>query len=204
MNEYIRFYPSPVGRLAMVSDGQSLNALLLQKEVEEMKPEETRDNVPAEAERIFRVTGLWLDEYFAGGHCGNPKPAAVMEQGGSPQRIYELEAGNDCIRLCPKGSVFRQEVWKLLCEIPYGETTTYGEIAVQMAGLRGVKKMSAQAVGGAVGHNPISIIIPCHRVVGGDGSLVGYGGGMSVKVQLLKLEEMDMSRFTIPTKGTKL
>ena len=88
--------------------------------------------------------------------------------------------------------------------IPYGKTMTYGEIAEIIAGQRGVEKMSAQAVGGAVGHIPISLMIPCHRVVGTSGSLTGYGGGIERKVRLLELEGVDMSAFFVPKKGTAL
>ena len=102
------------------------------------------------------------------------------------------------------GSVFRKEVWKILCTIPYGKVITYNDIAKQIAHNRGLKKMSAQAIGGAVGHNPISIIIPCHRVVGTNGSLTGYGGGIKNKVALLTLEKNDMSKFFIPKRGTAL
>lgn len=90
--------------------------------------------------------------------------------------------------LAPKGSEFRMAVWKILSEIPYGEVITYGEIAKQIARERGKERMSAQAVGGAAGHNPISVIIPCHRVVGSDGSLTGYAGGIELKKKLLELE----------------
>ena len=91
--------------------------------------------------------------------------------------------------LRPTGTAFQQEVWQLLMAIPYGKTTTYGEIAAVLAARRGIPRMSAQAVGGAVGHNPVSIIIPCHRVVGADGSLTGYAGGLNKKIELLKLEK---------------
>ena len=104
--------------------------------------------------------------------------------------------------LAPKGSVFRQEVWKLLLEIPYGKTTTYGALAQTLCS-RGISA-AAQAVGGAVGHNPISIIIPCHRVVGADGSLTGYAGGVQIKRRLLELEECDMEGLYIPKCGTAL
>ena len=90
--------------------------------------------------------------------------------------------------LKPQGSEFRQVVWQILCEIPYGQTTTYGAISKEAAKRLGKKSMSAQAVGGAVGHNPISIIIPCHRVVGSDGSLTGYAGGIDKKIKLLQHE----------------
>ena len=87
------------------------------------------------------------------------------------------------------GSDFQKEVWELLCTIPYGQTTTYGAIAKQLAAKRGLPQMSAQAVGGAVGHNKISIIVPCHRVLGTDGSLTGYAGGVDKKIHLLSLEK---------------
>lgn len=90
--------------------------------------------------------------------------------------------------LKPKGSAFRQEVWKLLQKIPYGQTTAYKRIAEEIAAAHGQRSMSAQAVGGAVSHNPISILIPCHRVLGTDGSLTGYAGGLEVKKYLLRLE----------------
>ena len=132
-------------------------------------------------EIILVKTKKWLDEYF---------------QGEKPQ-ISELD-------LALIGSDFAKNVWKLLCEIPYGEVTTYGEIAKKVAKIMNKSTMSAQAVGGAVGHNPISIIIPCHRVVGTNGSLTGYGGGIKNKVELLKLEGNDMSKFFIPKRGTAL
>lgn len=201
MSEYIRFYDSPAGRLTMITDGEALNALLLQKETEGLKLRETAGDIPAEAERIFSLTEAWLNDYFAGKICENP---VLFSEGKSAAKTYKLKVGGNDIFLRPEGSDFRQEVWKILCEIPYGETMTYGDIAKRMAKLRGKKKMSAQAVGGAVGNNPISIIIPCHRVVGAGGNLVGYGGGMPMKVQLIKLEGMDMNSFTIPEKGTKL
>ena len=97
------------------------------------------------------------------------------------------------IPLKPKGSPFRRQVWKHLSELPYGTTTTYGEIAKKIANENGLKTMSAQAVGGAVGHNPISIIIPCHRVLGKDNSLTGYAGGLDKKIALLKLEGSAMA-----------
>ena len=85
-----------------------------------------------------------------------------------------------------------------------GKTMTYGQIAEQIAAERGIARMSAQAVGGAVGHNPLSIIVPCHRVVGTNGSLTGYGGGIDRKIKLLTLEGIDMSAFFVPKKGTAL
>ena len=107
-------------------------------------------------------------------------------------------------RSTPSGLPFRRAVWELLLQIPYGQTTTYGALAQQLAAKQGKTRMSAQAVGGAVGHNEISIIIPCHRVVGTSGSLTGYAGGIEKKVRLLQLEHVDMSRFFVPTKGTAI
>ena len=106
--------------------------------------------------------------------------------------------------LAPKGGEFRQMVWKILCEIPSGQVWTYGGIAAIIVARTGKKTMSAQAVGGAVGHNPISIIIPCHRVVGSNGSLTGYAGGLETKIKLLELEGVDMSGLFRPQKGTAL
>ena len=103
-----------------------------------------------------------------------------------------------------KTTQFRKAVWEILLTIPYGQTMTYGEIADRIARQKGLARMSAQAVGGAVGHNSISLIIPCHRVVGTNGSLTGYAGGIRTKVRLLKLEKADMSGLFVPTKGTAL
>ena len=96
------------------------------------------------------------------------------------------------------GTEFQREVWNILLTIPYGQTMTYGEIGKILAAKRGVPHMSAQAVGGAVGHNEISIIVPCHRVVGADGSLTGYAGGIDKKVRLLTLEKADMTSLFVP------
>ena len=102
------------------------------------------------------------------------------------------------------GTDFQNEVWEILYSIPYGKTMTYEEIADVLAKRKGLKRMSAQAVGGAVGHNEISIIVPCHRVVGSQGSLTGYAGGIEKKVSLLKLENVNMDQFYVPKKGTAL
>ncbi len=140
--------------------------------------EEIKEN---KNERILIKTKKWLDEYFNG-----KKP-----------EISELD-------LAPIGSEFAKNVWEILCEIPYGKVTTYGEIAKKMAKIMHKEKMSAQAVGGAVGHNPISIIIPCHRVVGANGSLTGYAGGIDKKIYLLKHEQVNMENLFVPKKGTVL
>lgn len=173
-------YLSPIGEITLACDGDKLVGLWIegQKYHGASIPEEIpeKDDV-----HVFDITKKWLGKYFAG-----EKPA-----------ISELP-------LAPIGGEFRQGVWGILCEIPYGEVTTYGAIAKKMAAKMDKRAMSAQAVGGAVGHNPISIIIPCHRVVGANGSLTGYGGGISRKIELLELEGVDMSELFVPKKGTAL
>ena len=153
------------------------------------------------------LTGLWLagEKYFPGAPEGAPQETPVLEETKRWLDIYFAGREPDFLPpLHPAGSLFRQEVWALLRQIPYGETTTYRALAEAGARKRGLRRMSAQAVGGAVGHNPISIIVPCHRVVGSDGSLTGYAGGLERKVQLLRLEGVDMSRLYVPKKGTAL
>ena len=98
---------------------------------------------------------------------------------------------------------FRKTVWQILLTIPYGQTATYGEIASEIARLKGLPRMSAQAVGGAVGHNDIALIIPCHRVIGADGSLTGYAGGIGRKMKLLAMEGADVKKRYIPRSGTR-
>ena len=177
---YKATYFSPVGKITLASDGDNIIGLGLegQKYYGGTLTEKciTRENIP-----VFLSAKAWLDKYFAG-----ERP--LIEN----------------LPLLPKGGEFRQNVWKLLCQIPYGEVVTEGDIARKMAVVTGQPKMSAQAVGGAVGHNPISIIIPCHRVVGTNGSLTGYAGGIDVKIKLLTLEGADMKRLFIPKKGTAL
>lgn len=127
---------------------------------------------------VFDQTRRWLDLYFSG-----------REPGFTPA-------------LNPVGSAFRRAVWEILLKIPYGQTTTYGQIAREIAAARGLAKMSAQAVGGAVGHNEISIIIPCHRVIGAHGNLTGYAGGIDRKIKLLQLEGVDMQGLFTPSNST--
>ena len=126
--------------------------------------------------KILTEAKKWLDIYFSGEDPTFTPP------------------------LHPSGSAFRQAVWQILLQIPYGQTITYGEIARRVAEMQQLSHMSAQAVGGAVGHNKVSIIIPCHRVVGANGSLTGYAGGLDKKIALLELEHADMSRLFIPGK----
>ena len=177
---YSAYYDSPVGRLLLASDGTSLTGLWIagQKYYADM----ITGNICEKKDLpVFVKTKEWLDKYFAG----------------QKTKITELP-------LAPVGSAFRQMVWQILCKIPFGQVWTYGDIAKMAARKLGKKTMSAQAVGGAVGHNPISIIIPCHRVVGTNGSLTGYAGGLDVKIRLLKLEGADMSKLFRPKKGAAL
>ena len=142
------------------------------------------------------LTGLWLagEKYFPGAPEGAPQETPVLEETKRWLDIYFTGREPDFLPpLHPAGSPFRQEVWALLRRIPCGQTTTYGALARQLAAERGLSRMSAQAVGGAVGHNVISVIIPCHRVVGTNGSLTGYAGGIDKKAALLRLE-MKMTR----------
>ena len=155
------------------------------------------------------LTGLWFDgqKYFARGLSNEriAQETSVLAEANRWLDIYFTGKEPDFTPpLHPIGSAFRRSVWEILLQIPYGQTTTYGEIARQLAKKQGLDRMSAQAVGGAVGHNEISIIIPCHRVVGADGSLTGYAGGIGKKEKLLELERADMRRFFVPKKGTAL
>ena len=168
--------PSPVGMLTLSSDGTALTGLWLdgQKYFGAGLSDAVKENdLP-----VFEQASAWLDAYFAKA----PLPALPP--------------------LAPQGSPFRQAVWKLLLEIPRGQTTTYGALAQKLRN-QGISA-APQAVGGAVGHNPISILIPCHRVVGAGGSLTGYAGGIAAKQQLLELEGVDHSGFFVPKKGTAL
>ncbi len=175
--QYTTYYDSPLGKMLLAADHGELTGLWFENQkyygATLDRQQQRRGDLP-----IFIQTKDWLDRYFAG-----EKP-----------EIAEIPLG-------PAGSSFRKQVWKLLCEIPYGTVVTYGDIAREMSKCLG-KNMSAQAVGGAVGHNPVSIIIPCHRVVGAKGNLTGYAGGIARKEKLLELEGMDMTGlFAPPEKG---
>ena len=178
---YSATYPSPIAALTLAcDDDDQLVGLWMegQKYFGDTLPEAMTEQ---SGRPVFAAAKNWLDRYFAG-----EKPA-----------VSELP-------LRPIGGEFRQGVWQILCEIPYGEVVTYGDIAKKMAAKTGKKSMSSQAVGGAVGHNPISIIIPCHRVVGTGGSLTGYAGGIDRKIQLLQWEGVDTGAFFVPARGTAL
>lgn len=178
--QQITTYHSPLGKIILSEKAGALTGLWFegQKYFMDSLKEELEE---CEDSPIFRQVRQWLDRYFAG-----EKPSA------------------EALKLALPGSEFRRRVWKILSEIPYGEVTTYGAIAQRIAFGQGLEKMSAQAVGQAVSHNPVSIIIPCHRVVGGNGSLTGYAGGIEKKIKLLTLEGVDMGGLFVPKKGTAL
>lgn len=168
--DFIYTYTSPLGKITLASDTENLVGLWFDDArffEEGLSAEvEKNTNLP-----IFDETSLWLDIYFSGKVPDFTPPLLV------------------------RGSDFRKRVCEILLEIPYGKTLTYGEIARRIAKERGLDKMSAQAVGGAVAHNPISILIPCHRVIGANENLTGYGGGIWRKIKLLELEGVDASGF---------
>lgn len=170
-------YYSPVGVLTLAAAEEGLKGLWLegQKYFAGTLDKPMREGANIHLDQAIR----WLDAYFAGEF-----PAI------------------DALSLAPNGSDFQRAVWKLLCEIPSGEMRTYGELAKDVAAHLGKESMSTQAVGGAVGRNPISIIIPCHRVVGAQGSLTGYAGGISRKLWLLEHEGVDCRDFHIPAHST--
>lgn len=176
--QYTAAYQSSVGDVLLAADETGLTGLWFEGEkfyALSLDPEHEERETP-----IFAITRRWLDIYFSGHEPDFMPPVHMI------------------------GSEFRRCVWKLLLQIPYGTTVTYGDLARQVARRRGLRRMPAQAVGGAVGHNEISIIVPCHRVVGTNGSLTGYAGGVDKKRGLLELEGVDMEKFFVPARGTAL
>lgn len=164
--EYVHHYASPLGEITIAGMENAITGLWFdgQKYFGSTLSQNCEEkNLP-----VFEQADLWLDIYFSG-----------KAPDFTPPIFY-------------KTTDFRKAVWEVLLKIPYGETMTYGEIASEIARQKGVPKMSAQAVGNAVGHNPISLIIPCHRVVGADGSLTGYAGGIDKKAKLLELEKAEI------------
>ena len=160
---YTSHYASPLGGMTLVSDGTALVGLYFDGQkyaAEGLDATRTQKNLP-----IFEGARRWLDVYFSGRKPDFTPPTA------------------------PAGTAFQQSVWEILRTLPYGQTVTYGAIARRIEQNTGCR-MSAQAVGGAVGRNPISILIPCHRVIGADGSLTGYAGGLDKKESLLRIEEI--------------
>ncbi|MBR5042066.1 MAG: methylated-DNA--[Bacteroidales bacterium] len=161
--DYTWHYDSPLGGMTLASNGEALVGLWFDGQryfAEALDAEHQEEMLP-----VFDDTCRWLDIYFSG---KNPDFTPKLNM---------------------RTSAFRKRVWEIMLTIPFGQTMTYGEIAAQIAKEKGLKKMSAQAVGGAVGHNSISLIIPCHRVVGANGSLTGYAGGIDKKVRLLQMEK---------------
>ncbi len=165
--EYIFEYKSPIGGIIITSDETEITGLRFKGESE---AEVLSDKRYKETSAI-KEAKKWLDIYFSGKN---------------PGYIPAINA---------TGTEFQKLVWKLLLEIPYGKTTTYGEIAGKIAEIKNVSRMSAQAVGGAVGKNPIAIIIPCHRVVGKKGKLTGYAYGIDKKISLLEIERADIKNY---------
>lgn len=161
--QYISYYQSSLGGMLLAADDIGLTGAWFEGQKYFalcLDKQYEEKEIP-----LFERAKRWLDIYFSGNEPDFNVPLHFM------------------------GTEFQKEVWKNLCTIPYGKTTTYGAIAKQLAARKGLEHMSAQAVGGAVGHNRISIIVPCHRVVGADGSLTGYAGGLDKKVKLLNLEK---------------
>ena len=159
-------YKSPLGSMTLASDGDALTGLWFDDQKHyayTLPPEHEEKPLP-----VFCLTAKWLDIYFGGKEPDFTPPLRLST------------------------TPFSKAVCKIMLTIPYGSTMTYGEIAAQIMKLTGAPRMSARAVGGAVGHNPISIIIPCHRVVGADGSLTGYAGGLDRKIKLLELERQSV------------
>ena len=167
-------YHSPIGELLIAVNDDVLLGVWMkdQKYYKQNINEEMKHD---DQHKIIMQTKSWLDRYFC-----NEKPPI------------------DELHLAPVGTPFRKDVWDILMRIPYGQVITYQDIARQIAKAKGIKRMSAQAIGGAVGHNPISIIIPCHRVVGTNGSLTGYAGGIEKKIALLQHEQVDMQNLFVP------
>ena len=176
--QYITHYQSPVGDILLAADETGLTGLWFDGQkyyADRLDPKNKEKDTP-----VLAQAKEWLTIYFSG---REPLFSPPVHMSGTP---------------------FQLSVWKILQKIPYGKTVTYGEIAKEIAERKGLSRISAQAAGGAVGHNKISIIIPCHRVVGANGSLTGYAGGIEKKVKLLTLEKTDMRTFFIPKKGTAI
>lgn len=168
--DYVWTYDSPLGEMTMASDGVALTGLWFadqQHFAAGLDPVHRQTPLP-----IFKTTQQWLDAYFAGRQPMTTPPLRLQ------------------------GTPFRQAVWALLLQIPYGATATYGDLAARLVQANGYRAMSAQAVGGAVGHNPVSLIVPCHRIIGADGTLTGYAGGLWRKEWLLNHERPDENRRT--------
>ena len=165
--DYIAHYASPLGGITLASDGSALTGLWF--DGQKHFGETLRKPFEEKALPVFAQTSEWLDVYFSG------------------------KAPDFTPKIVLRTSEFRRLVCEIMLLIPFGKAVTYGQIAALVAEKKGLPHMSAQAVGGAVSHNPISLIIPCHRVVGSDGSLTGYAAGIDKKIRLLSMEGMDVT-----------
>ena len=175
---FISKYKSPVGEITIASNGEMLTGLWF--DGQKIFADTLLENYEEKDLPVFEQTKKWLDIYFSG---KAPDFTPPLDMGGI--------------------SPFRKRVWEIMLEIPFGQTSTYGKIAKQIAEETG-KKVSGQAVGGAVGHNFISLVIPCHRVVGTNGGLTGYAGGIDKKIKLLRLEGVDVSKYSVSPKGVAI
>lgn len=180
---YLTTYQSDLGEILLASDGTNLIGLWFKDQkyyganlINDITKTTKKDDLV-----IFEETKKWLDEYFSG-----QQPALKQ------------------LKISFNGSAFAKEVWQVLCEIKYGQTISYKEVGEIVAQRMNKTTMSNQAIGGAVGHNPISIIVPCHRVVGTNLSLTGYAGGIERKIKLLELEQVDTKQFKRPNRGSAL
>ena len=174
MSVYICFYNSPLGRMFLTCDSYGITSVGFENQrfsYSDTGAEYEESDTPS-----LKEGRRWLDIYFSGKEAGFTPPLHLI------------------------GTEFQKEVWQILLKIPYGSVMTYGEIAKEIAEKRGLDKMSSRAVGGAVGHNPISIIVPCHRVIGSGGNITGYGGVIERKIRLLSLEGYDTSTLKVPRK----
>lgn len=174
--QYTTNYESPLGKIVIAADEIGLTGLWFEGQkyfALYLDKENEEKEIP-----VLREAKRWLDIYFSGREPDFELPLHFI------------------------GSKFQNEVWEILYSIPYGKTMTYGEIAKRLAAKRGIARMSAQAVGGAVGKNEVSIIVPCHRVVGTNGSLTGYAGGIAKKIELLKLEGAYKDEYFVPKHST--
>ena len=175
---YTQHYDSPLGKMLLAADSAGLTGVWFDGEkyfaYHLETPHEEKDTP------FLQQTKRWLDLYF---------------NGKEPDFTVPLHF---------TGTDFQNEVWRILCTIPYGQTTTYGKIAKRIAAQRGLARMSAQAVGGAVGRNEISIIVPCHRVIGSNGSLTGYAAGLDKKIKLLTLEKADVNALCMPKPASEV
>ncbi len=172
--QYISRFKSPLGNIVLAADEIGLTGLWFEGQKYfglYLNEQHEEKELP-----VFVQTKQWLDIYFSGREPDFKPPLHFI------------------------GTDFQNEVWEILNSIPYGKTMTYGEIAKKIAEKHGIRQMSAQAVGGAVGRNEISVIVPCHRVVGANGSLTGYAGGIDKKIYLLRIENVDMSKMFVPSK----